>query len=151
MGAKGLEIYDGLSFKNDTDKDHVEKALGLLEEYYVGIVNVTHERFKFHSRDQLEGDGTRAYISELERLAHTCDFGRITPYQLIRDRLICGMRSDSLQKRLLQETELTMYRCVKVCQGAEASSVQGSTMATVPHIKTKSDSELKEVNIASRK
>ena len=44
-----------------------------------------------------------------------------------------------------------MGRCVKVCQAAEASSVQGSTMATVPHIKTESDSELKEVNIASCK
>ena len=45
MGAKGLEIYNGLSFKNDTDKDDVERALGLLEEYYVGKVNVTYESF----------------------------------------------------------------------------------------------------------
>ena len=53
IGAKGLEIYDGLPFENDTDKDDVERALGLLEEYYDGKVNVTYERYKFHSRDQL--------------------------------------------------------------------------------------------------
>ena len=82
IGAKGLGIYDGLPFKDDTDKDDVKRVLGLLEKYYVGKLNVTYERYKFHSRDQLEEDGTMANIGELRRLAHTCEFGRLTPDQL---------------------------------------------------------------------
>ena len=44
LKLKSLEIYDGLPFKNDTDTDDVEKALGLLKEYYVGKVNVMYKR-----------------------------------------------------------------------------------------------------------
>ena len=51
IGVKGLEIYDCLPFENDTDKDDIKRALGLSEEY-VGKVNVTYKRYKFHLRDQ---------------------------------------------------------------------------------------------------
>lgn len=40
-----------------------------------------------------------------------CNFGDIED-SLIKDRIICGTRESSLQERLLQETALTLEKCL---------------------------------------
>ena len=91
IGPTGLEVYSGLPFVGAGDRDDTVKILDLLEGYYIGKTNVIYERYKFHSRNQKDGESTTTYIGELRRLAHSCDFENITPDQLIRDRIVCGV------------------------------------------------------------
>ena len=49
-------------------------------------------------------------MAELRRLAARCDFGT----HLVRDRLVCGVKSESIQKRLLSEADLTLAKAVKL-------------------------------------
>ena len=49
-----------------------------------------------------------------------CAFGD-TPNDALRDRLICGMRSESAQKRLLAESKLTFKKALELAQGMEAA------------------------------
>lgn len=39
----------------------------------------------------------------------------------MRDRLVCGLRSESTQKRLLSEADLTLARAVEIAQSMEAA------------------------------
>ncbi|KAK3701958.1 hypothetical protein RRG08_017848 [Elysia crispata] len=61
---------------------------------------------QFHKRNQREGESIQAYTVEIKRLSEHCNFG---PHldQSLRDRLVCGLRGTTIQKRLLQEADLT--------------------------------------------
>ena len=40
---------------------------------------------------------------------------------MLCDRLVCGLRSENIQKRLLSEADLTLVRAVEISQGMEAA------------------------------
>ena len=58
------------------------------------------ERFKFNRRKQQEGESIAQFLAGLRKLAETCNFGAKLDEQL-RDRMVEGLRSESIQKRLL--------------------------------------------------
>jgi len=81
---------------------------------------VIAERFQFHRRNQEPGESVAEYEAELRRLASSCKFGDYLS-EAIRDRLVCGLRSESTQKRLLAEAELTLTKALEIAQSMEAA------------------------------
>ena len=67
---------------------------------------VIAERFHFHCRDQAVGESIADYVAQLRHLSAHCEFGEYLN-DALRDLLVCGMRSESAQKRLLSESDLT--------------------------------------------
>lgn len=65
--------------------------------------NVIMERHNFNKRQQKPGETIEAYVSTLRNMAKTCNFGALQD-ELIRDRLVCGISSDSVRRSLLKET-----------------------------------------------
>ena len=61
------------------------------------------------------------YLAELRRLTAHCEFGDHLS-EALRDRLVCGLRSEATQKRLLTEPDLTLDRALELAQGMEAAS-----------------------------
>ena len=53
----------------------------------------------------------------------TCPFG-ILKDKMIQDRTVCGTLEKGLCKKLLQESDLTLEKCIKYCKGAEAAYSQ---------------------------
>lgn len=82
---------------------------------------VISERFTFHRRNQRPGETIAQYITELKRLTEHCAFGDYRE-EALRDRLVCGMTSEAIQKRLLTEPELTFARAQQIAQSLEAAS-----------------------------
>ena len=78
------------------------------------------ERFQFHQRNQAVGETVAEYEAELCRLATHCAFGDYLS-EAIRDRIVCGLRSESTQKRLLAEDDLTLAKTIEIAQGMEAA------------------------------
>ena len=54
------------------------------------------ERFKFFKRHQLGGESTTEFITELRRLAKTCNFGDYLE-SAIRDQFVCGLGDTKTQ------------------------------------------------------
>ena len=81
---------------------------------------VIAERFHFHRRNQNSGESVAMYVAELRRLATHCAFEAYLE-EALRDRLVCGLRSESTQKRLLSEADLTLARAVEIAQSMEAA------------------------------
>ena len=48
---------------------------------------------------------------------------------LIRDRIVCGVREKSIRRKLLQESGLTLSKCVDICRVNEATAAQLKDMA----------------------
>lgn len=76
-------------------KDLVKVLLG----HYMPKPLVISERFKFNKRNQKEGESVNSYVVELKRQSTHCEFGAFLP-EAIRDSLVCGLRSETTQKKL---------------------------------------------------
>ena len=62
-----------------------------------------------------------AYVSELRGLAQFCNFGESLD-TMLRDRLVCGINDEAIQRRLLMEATLTLKKALEVAQGMEIAS-----------------------------
>ena len=67
------------------------------------------ERFKFHRQNQHESETVAQFVVELKRLALKCEFETFLE-DALRDRLLCGLKSVQIQKKLLAERDLTFKK-----------------------------------------
>ena len=76
------------------------------------------ERYRFHKRDQKEGETIREYVACLQKMTELCEFGASLT-DTLRDRLVTGMRNETIQRRLLSEANLTFARAVEIAETAK--------------------------------
>ena len=60
-------------------------------------------------------------MAELRRLAEFCNYGT-TLDKMLRDRIVWGIGDESVQKKLLQEKDLTLQQAVTLAQGSETAA-----------------------------
>ncbi|CAH3146696.1 unnamed protein product, partial [Pocillopora meandrina] len=63
------------------------------------------------------------YLNRLRKLASTCAYGALCD-ELIRDRLVIGIKSHEVRKRLLREKALTLNTALDIIRAAETASDQ---------------------------
>ena len=61
------------------------------------------QRYCFHTRFRQSGETVATYLSELRSLAQKCNFKANTLSEMLRDRLVCGINNEAIQRRLLSE------------------------------------------------
>ena len=74
-------------------------------------------------RNQQAGENIDAYVTDLKNKASLCEFSTLKD-SLIRDRIVCGIRSDKVRARLLRDPDLTLVKAIVACQAAETSQIQ---------------------------
>ena len=82
---------------------------------------VISERFHFNRRQQGANESVADYVAELRRLTAHCEFGTFLD-DALRDRFVCGLRSEATQKKLLVEASLTFSRAVEIAQSMESAA-----------------------------
>ena len=92
----------------------------LVNEHLTPPPSVTMQRFKFHSRSQKEGETLSQFVAELRRLSEHCNF-EASLDDMLRDRLVCGIRDVRVQRRLLAEPDLGFKKAFELAQAAEAA------------------------------
>ena len=88
---------------------------------------VTAARFQFHQRQQQAGESVSTYLAELRKMAVPCEFGDSLS-ECLKDRLVCGLRNEAHQKRLLSEPELTLDKAQAICQSLETAELNAQTL-----------------------
>ena len=91
----------------------------ILKAHFEPKLLVIVEIFRFHQRSQQAIESVQEYVAELKRMAKHCNF-RTYLNEVLRDRLVCGLRNKAIQKRLLSEAELTFERAIQIAQGMES-------------------------------
>lgn len=71
--------------------------------------SVIVERFKFHSKVRQQGQSVTSFVADLRRLTEHCDFGT-TLDDMIRDRLVCGINDDRIQRRLSEADDKLLFK-----------------------------------------
>ena len=88
---------------------------------------VIAERFKFHRRNQRDGETVAQYLAEMRKLTEQCDLKDYLE-EALRDRLVCGLRSEAIQRKLLVEESLTLQRAYEIAHSMEIANRQASEL-----------------------
>ena len=80
----------------------------LLEGHFKPTPLTITERFKFHHHEQKPQESVSDYVVAIKELAGTCEFGEFLQQPVFRGRLVCGLHSEAIQKRLLAEKDFDM-------------------------------------------
>ena len=67
------------------------------------------QRFKFNSRQRKLEETVVEYIAVLRKLALDCNYGDKLS-EMLRDRLVCGIGDDRIQRRLFSEPDLSFKK-----------------------------------------
>ena len=93
-------------------------------EYCEPRTQVNYERYRFNHRKQEAGESISAYVTELRVISKNCAHDEITPGEILRNRLVLGLRDDKVRERLLRVNNLTLSKAIDVCKAAEQTSQQ---------------------------
>jgi len=127
----------------DTPREKSFKVLAeLLKNHFKPKPLVIAERFTFHRRNQRPEESIMQYLAVLQRLATHCDFNNYLE-EALRDCFVCGLRSESIQKRLLTEDKLDLKRALELAQGMESAHRNAKVLKegneTSPEVPSTSD------------
>ncbi|GFR63427.1 hypothetical protein ElyMa_001894800 [Elysia marginata] len=93
----------------------------ILQSHYCPKPLEIVERFKFHKRSQETGENVADFIAAIKRLSEHCNFGAVLQTTL-RDRFVCGLRDEAIQKQLLQERDLTFEGATNLALAMEMAN-----------------------------
>ena len=93
-----------------------------LSDHFEPARSVITERFHFHKREQAMGETISEYDAALRKLAVHCDFGDKLD-DMLRDRFVCGLRHEPIQRRLLSESStLTHVKAIEISKAMEIAN-----------------------------
>ena len=82
-----------------------------------------YERYIFNTCVQQSEESVQSYVTRLRKLAASCEYGVLTD-DLIRDRLVIGLKNQGDKVRLLREKTLDLQKAVQMCTSSEIASQQ---------------------------
>ena len=84
------------------------KVKEMFNKYVTHLINIPYERCVFNRRIQQQHETFYQFLTEIRRLGNICELENITAYEILRDRLLLGLRDENLRKRLLKDNKLTL-------------------------------------------
>lgn len=130
IGEEAYEKFETFDLTSDNRKKY-NVVIAAFEAYCVPKKNESINRHVFFHRSQGESESFDIFLTDLKRLSADCEFGNLKD-SLIKDRIIGGIRDNGVKSRLLREDDLTLDRCVKLCQAAELAEKQLQTLKSEP-------------------
>ena len=141
MGEEAIDIYNSFTWAEGKSKDKIDDVLEAFEAHFTPQKNVVLDRFHFNRATQRDDEEFDRFITRIKNLASTCEFGGLHD-QMLRDRIVVGIRNSGVQERLLREKDLNLAKAVDICRTAEATKHQMEEIkaqdVTVSEVKQKS-------------
>ena len=116
MGESAGDVLTSTNISEQDSKKY-ERVMKKLDEFFKVRRNVFLERAKFNSRSKRAGESADQYVTALYSLVETCDYKAETINEMLRDRLVVGMRDTAL---LQLDSELTLEKAKKSLRQKEA-------------------------------
>ena len=121
-GSHAYKIMRSLAAPEMPGTKTYDELKTLLKNHFNPAPSPIVQRFKFNSRFRHSGESVAMFVAELRRLSEHCAFTEGTLEDMIRDRLVCGINDDRMQRRLLAEAELNFKRAYELCIASEAAN-----------------------------
>lgn len=107
-----------------------EDLVKLVKEHTQPKPSVIVERYKFNSRIQSKDESIAAYVAALRHLARHCDYGDSLK-DMLRDRIVCGIREEGVRKCLLTKKDLKYEKALEIATGMESAEKGSADMKKV--------------------
>ena len=117
-GADTYQVIRNLVAPLKPSDKSFKQIVDLVREHYCPQPSAIVQHFAFNNRVQQAGESTGDFVAELRRLSEHCQFAGSLD-DMLRDRLVCGVRDGRLQRRLLAEPDLTFRKAFELCQASE--------------------------------
>ncbi|XP_072769851.1 uncharacterized protein [Nerophis lumbriciformis] len=126
MGEDAEDILDASPLTLD-QKQNYAAVIKSFSDYFVGRHNVIFERAQFNVRKQEPGESADSFITSIHKLAEHCNFG-VLREELIRDRIVVGIRNIALSEKLQIDADLTLQKAVSQVKQSEVVKQQQAVM-----------------------
>jgi len=117
MGEEAEDILVSLHLSAEEASEY-ETVKGKLNTHFIARRNVIFERAKFNQRQQETGETADGFITALHCLAEHCGYG-VLHDEMVRDRLVVGLRDKRLSEQLQMDPDLTLERAVTRAKQSE--------------------------------
>ena len=108
-----------------------------------------YERYVFNTCVQQSEESVQSYVTRLRKLAASCKYGALTD-ELIRDRLVIGLKNQGDKVRLLREKSLDLKKAIQMCTTIEIASQQIKTIIGAGDNKTEDVKKFSEKKFPHR-
>ncbi|UYV74273.1 hypothetical protein LAZ67_11002773 [Cordylochernes scorpioides] len=109
MGDRADDIFRTFKFEKEEEATKIDSDLKAFDSHFCVRKNIFYERAKFNSRIQEDRKPVDEFITSLYKLADSCEFEGLHE-QLIRDRIVVGVRDKALSERMQLDSELTLEK-----------------------------------------
>ena len=127
IGPAAFHILSNLVAPKKPGEESYTRLIKVMSEFHNPKPLVTVQRYRFYSRFQHSDESISAFVAELRSLARDCDFGTVLEDNL-REKLVCAVADQALQRKLLTEKHLTFQRALDVAQSHESARKNVATL-----------------------
>ena len=115
MGRDCVPIYDQFTFSTtvETQKKTLENVIKMFDDHFEPVKNIIYERVKFNNIKQEPNQSIHQFIVAVQTQAANCDYGEPIVNELIRDRIVVGVRDSSLRDYLIDIDDLDLPKCIQ--------------------------------------
>ena len=136
MGPQSYSLQRTLCSPNKPPEKTYVELCTLLKEHQNPKPSVIVSRFKLYSRNRKSSETVSQYIAELRKLTEYCEFRDWLEHTcMLRDRIVCGIADNHMQRRLISESTLTNKKAVEIYTTMESASrgIRELSMAVPVH------------------
>ena len=133
LSTYGTTIYKLLKTlvcPDDLTSKTFDELVKLVQDHHHPQPSVIMRRFGFNTCMRQQGEAVAAFVARLRDLSSHYEYGD-SAKEIIRDRLVCGIRNDQLQRSLLEVAKLTFEKAFEMAQLHEAAD-QNSRALNAP-------------------
>ena len=124
IGEEARDVFATFAWTEVGDENRLAKVISNFKNYCQPRKNIPFERYMFNKRMQEPGESYDQYRTALRKLAENCNFQQITTDEILRDRLVFGIKDTKVRERLLREADLTLAKADDLCRAAESMHMQ---------------------------
>lgn len=125
-----IERFDHFTKANDIDEEkRVPMLLSVMGTKTYGLLRTLVAPAKPGEKTCQQGENVSQYVAVLKQLSEHCDFGTHLE-DALRDRFVCGLNNEAIQKRLLTESALTFHKAVEIALAAETVAREAKQLSS---------------------
>ncbi|XP_071498023.1 uncharacterized protein [Diadema antillarum] len=121
IGPSSYKLLRNLVAPTKPSAMKYDDLVAAMNAHHCPIPSEIVQRCKFNSRFRRDNETIAGYMAPLRSLAEFCNFGTSLDVML-RDRLVCGVRDDRIQRRLLAEKSLNLGKAVEIATSIEMAA-----------------------------
>ena len=129
IGAKTFGLLEDLIAPATVEERTYDALVSVLKQHFEPGTSAIVARFRFHTCVRGEAESVTVFLARLRKLAKPCRFHPELLDEMLRDRLVCGIRHERLQSRLLSEPGLTLQSAVDLAMAQESAAASAAELS----------------------